>query len=98
MTIIKTFDTADQQKTFPKKYIVATVISLFALVLIEIWISNTVIAYSDKFEKLSVLEKNLKMENAILVNDIAANSSLKAIASKSAQLGFLKQQSIQYIR
>ena len=68
------------------------------LTLTEIWATNTVIAYGERFEKLSVLDKNLKTENQILENNIAKNSSLNSIASKSAQLGFYANQSIQYIR
>ena len=98
MTIIKTFDTGKEQKRFPKKYIVLTIISLFILTLVEIWVNNTVIAYGDKFERSSSLEKSLKMENQILENTIAESSSLNVIASESAKLGFYMPQSIEYIR
>ncbi len=98
MTIIKTFDTEKEQKRFPKKYIVLTIISLFMLTLIEIWVNNTVIAFGDKFEKSSSLEKSLKMENQLLENTIAQSSSLSVIATESAKLGFYKTQSIEYIR
>jgi len=98
MTIIKKFEPIEQKHKPYRKYIVLTIISLFTLTLIEIWVSNTVIAYGEKYEKLSTLEKNLKMENQILENEIAENSSLKTIASKSAELGFSTSQGIQYIR
>lgn len=98
MTIIKKFEPEEHKGKFPKKYIVLTIISLFTLILIEIWTNNTVIAYGERYEKLSTLEKNLEMENQILGNEIAANSSLNSIASKSAELGFSSLPSIQYIR
>ncbi len=98
MTIIKTFDTEKEQKKVPKKYIVLTVIGLFVLILVEIWVNNTVITYGDRFEKSSFLQKSLKMENQVLENTIAVNSSLQVIASESAKLGFYRQQSIEYIR
>lgn len=99
MTIIKTFDTSEEpQKSFPKRYFVFTIFGLIVLTLIEIWANNTVVSYGSKFEKLSILQKNLQMENLILQNDIAKNSSLVVIASKSAELGFSSTQSIQYIR
>lgn len=97
MTIIKKFDTSNKKK-FPKKYIILTIVGLFTLTLIEIWANNTAITFGDQYEKLSALEKNLKMENAILENDIAKNSSLQQVSSKAAQLGFSPQLSIQYIR
>ncbi len=98
MTIIKKFDPEENQKKFSKKYIILTALSLFTLTLIEIWVSNTMIAYGEKFEKLSALENNLKMENQVLENEIAKNAALVNIASKSAQLGFSSSQSILYIR
>jgi hypothetical protein len=98
MTIIKKFEPAEKKNKFPKKYIILATISLLFLTLIEIWASNTVVAFGEKYEKLSTIEKNLKIENLILENEIASNSSLKTIASKSAELGFSKLQSIQYIR
>lgn len=98
MTIIKTFDTEDTSKKFPKKFIILAALCLLVLTVVEVWASNTVIAYGEKYEKLSMLEKNLKMENQILENNIANNASLKTIASKSAQLGFSNHQSIKYIR
>lgn len=98
MTIIKTFETEKKQRKFPKKYIVLTIIILFMLTLTEIWVNNTVIAYGYKFDKSSSLEKSLRMENRILENTIAENSSLNVIASESAKLGFFSHQSIEYIR
>lgn len=98
MTIIKKFESIEQKKKFPRKYIVMAIIGLFSLTLMEIWVSNNVIAYGEKYEKLSVLEKNLKMENQILENKIAENSSLKIIASKGAELGLSRSEGIQYIR
>ncbi len=98
MTIIKTFEVQDSPKRFPKKYILFAAFILLSLTIVEIWASNTVVSFGEKYEKLSYLEKNLKIENQILENDIAENSSLRRIASKSAELGFSPQQSIQYIR
>lgn len=84
--------------TIYKKYSILVGLCIFGLILIEIRASNTVIAYSEKFEKLSNLEKSLKIENQILENEIASNASLKVISSKSAALGFSPKISIQYIR
>lgn len=98
MTIIKTFEPEEQKNKFPKKYIVLIVLTLFVLTVIEIWASNTVVTYGEKFEKLSALEKALNLENQILQNEIAKYTSLNSVASKSAELGFSKIESIQYIR
>ena len=98
MTIIKTFDTEENKNKFPKKYIILSILGLFMLTIIEIWASNTAVAFGESFEKLSLSEKNLKMENQILKNEIAKKTSLSNIASRSAELGFSVSQSIQYIR
>ena len=98
MTIIKTFETEDTKNKFSKKYIIFSLTGLLILTLIEIWVSNEAVAFGEKFEKLSILEKGLKMENQILENEIAKNTSLSSIATKSAQFGFSQAVSIQYIR
>mgnify|MGYP001561744553 FL=1 len=73
-------------------------VCFFVLMLVEIWAGNNVIAYGEKFEKLSTLQKTLNLENQILENEIAKKESLNNIASKSAELGFSDPESIQYIR
>lgn len=98
MTIIKKFEPEEQKSKFPKKYIILVTFSLLVLTIIEIWVNNTVVTYSDKFESLSKLSKSLDLENRVLENEIAQNNSLGSIASKSAQLGFSTPESIQYIR
>lgn len=98
MTIIKTFDTDENSGKIFGKYLYLVVISFFALIIIKIWANNAVIAYGEKYEKLAALEKNLRMENQILENEIAKNSSLGTVATKSAELGFSQSESIQYIR
>ncbi|MBI2596973.1 hypothetical protein HYW41_02340 [Candidatus Daviesbacteria bacterium] len=98
MTITKKFEPEGILKKYPKKYVIFTVFFLLALMLAEIYTSNNVTAYGDKFDKLSALEKSLQTENQILENEIAKDSSLKVVASKSAQLGFTNSQDIQYIR
>ncbi len=98
MTIIKKFEPIDSKKGFSKKYLSLVVACLFMLMLVEIWVSNNVVTYGEKFEKLSTISKTLSLENQILENEIAKFKSLNNIASKSAELGFLEPQSIQYIR
>lgn len=98
MTIIKKFEPVETKKRLSKKYLILVLIGIITLILVQIGVSNNVIAYGEKYDKLSVLEKSLSTENQILENEIAKYSSLKEIASKSAQLGFSTSQNIQYIR
>lgn len=99
MTIIKKFDTdAVIKQKFPKRWVILAVFCLLILGLLEIWVSNTTVIYGEKFEQMVALERVLAMENQILENEIAKNSSLISISSKSAELGFSPPSSIQYIR
>lgn len=98
MTIVKTFDQVEPKKGFSKKYAGLVGIALFILMIAEIWASNNVVTYGEKFEKLSMLAKTLNLENQVLENEIAKQQSLSNVASKSAELGFSEPESIQYIR
>lgn len=98
MTIIKKFEPEQPKNGFSKKLVISIAGCLLVLVLAEIWVSNTVITYGEKFEKLSNLQKALISENQILENEIAKEASLTNLSTKSAELGFSKLESIQYIR
>lgn len=97
MTIIKKFQPEDKKSFFSKKYVIFASIFIFFLAVLEIWASNTLVTYGDKLESLLRISKSVDLENKILENEIAKNSSLTGIASKSASLGFSKAESIQYI-
>ncbi len=97
MTIIKKFETQEKKSSLPKKYLIMASFLIFILAITEIWASNTLVTYGDKLDNLFRLSKGLEMENKILDNEIAKASSLAGIASKSAELGFSKADSIQYI-
>lgn len=98
MTIIKKFEPEEQKNTSSKKYFSLGIVFLLILMLAQIWASNSMAEYGEKFEKLSVLAKTLRMENQIFENEVAKRRSLANVASKSAELGFSAPESIQYIR
>lgn len=98
MTIIKKFDPDQYSQKFPKKYIVLVSIGLIILTLAEIWVSNTVISFGEKFENMVQVKQALKLEKQLLENEIAKYSSLNSVASQSAALGFSRYEKIQYIR
>lgn len=98
MTITKKFEIEEQKQSFPKKYMAGIIISIFVLTVVQIWANNTVVAYGEKFEELSSLKQTLNLENQVLENEIAQRTSITNLASKSAELGFSKAESIQYIR
>ncbi len=98
MTIIKKFEPEEPRNSSPRKYLVLIVAILFVLALTQIWVSNAVIMYGAKFDQLESLQANLLTQNQILENEIARQASLSNISSKSAELGFSSNLSIEYIR
>ena len=98
MTIIKKFDTEQSNKKASKKFIVPLGAILIVLIIVEIWVNNTLFSYGGKLQNISTLETALKMENQIIENDVAKHTSLTDVASESAKLGFSKVDNIQYIR
>lgn len=98
MTIIKKFDPVEPKKTLSKGYVILISLGLFILIVIEIWASNMIVNYGERYEKLSLMQQALNLENQILENNIAKQAALTSIASKSASLGFSRVESIQYIR
>ena len=98
MTIIKKFEPVEEKRKFSKKYAFFIGFSLIFLIVLEIWVENNLVLYGEKIERMSQMETVLKIENQILENEIATQSSLQNLASKSAELGFSKPEKIQYIR
>ncbi len=96
MTIIKKFET-QEKKSYPKKTIIIG-ISLMVLVILEIWVNNTMAEFGKKLNDITSSEQSLRLENQILENQIAKESSLSNIASESAILGFSRPKDVQYIR
>ena len=100
MTIIKTFEIEEQKPVNSKikKILIGLGAVFISVVLIKIWVSNTLLIYGEKFASISQMEQQLKMENLLLKNEIARLSSLHLIASRSAELGFSNVSNVQYIR
>lgn len=98
MTIIQKFEPEEKKSFINRKYIFGIVAILLILVLVEIWLSNSLAIYGKKLEKLADTTRKLGLQNQILQNEIAKGKSLTGIASKSAELGFSYPGSIKYIR
>lgn len=96
MTIIKKFET-QEKKSIPKKTILICG-CLIVLVILEIWVNNKVAQSGKKLDDINNLEQSLHLENQVLESQIAKESTLGKIASESAELGFLRPNTIQYLR
>lgn len=98
MTIIKKFEPEEKKSIYSKKYGVLIGLVLFVLTIVQIWTSNTIVTYGERYDNLSKLSKSLLMENQVLENEIAKEAAITNIALGAARLGFSKSESIQYIR
>lgn len=99
MTITRKLELEKEEKkiVFPKKTIILA--SFFiVLVVAEIWVSHTLVSFSQELKNIEQLKKNLSFENQFLENEIAGLSSLTRVASQSALHGFAKPKQVQYIR
>ncbi len=99
MTVTHKFETEVTNKyKFPKKLVAITVPFLVMLVLLEIWVSHSLVSFGEKYKDIEGLKRNLSEENQILENQIAMEGSLNKVASQSASLGLIKPSQVQYIR
>lgn len=71
---------------------------LIIVFILEIWMVNRLSTYGTKIEQLQEAEVNLKLENQILENQIAQNSSLAQIEERSSLLGFGNTKNLEYIK
>lgn len=84
--------------TKSKKYIYLACLGLLLLGVLEIWINNTLVTFGAKYEKITMLQEELMLENQLLEEDLAIELSLVNIATKSVGLGFLKPKDVKYLR
>jgi len=73
--------------------------AVFLLIfLLEIWIGNQLSVYGNKIAELKQAKANLTLENQILENTIAQNSSLSYIEKKAQEFGFENIKNLEYIK
>lgn len=80
------------------KYIIFGMIFFLTTFSLEIWIVNRLSTYGDKIQELKVAEAKLELENQIIANSIAKDSSMIALEKKAAELGFGSINQIEYIK
>jgi len=99
MTVIHKFETEEKNKSkLPKRFSAVLGFGLIVLVVLEIWVSHSLNSFGEKYQNIESLQKTLSLENEVLENEIAKESSISKIASQSASLGFSSPTNIQYIR
>lgn len=76
---------------------IAVVFILVALSL-ELWTANRLSTYGDKIQGFKDVQAHLELENQVLENIIARESSLNVLEKRAALLGFSSVKTFQYLR
>lgn len=80
-----------------KIYIVSAILILMAVV-VEIWTVNRLATLGQQLSSLDQAKASLTLENQVLENKIAQDSSLQKIESESKDLGLQPTKNIQYLK
>lgn len=80
-----------------KRLVKIAVVFVFAVLALELWTVNRLSTYGDKIQSLKESQARLELENQVLENTIAQESSLHVIEKRAAALGFGSIKSYQYL-
>jgi hypothetical protein len=101
MTIIHKFDTNKYEERKinwrGRRLSGVVILSIIALIVVEIWVSHTVATFGEKFSSIESVKRTIASENRFLEEEIAKNSAMQYVASQSATLGFTHPKDIKYI-
>lgn len=81
-----------------RRVLIFLAISLFVLVIFEIWVLNRLSTFGEQIVKIEISSRELIKENQFLENQIAELASLKVIEIKARLLRFTKSKKYEYIR
>ena len=95
MTFFARFET---ENFFRRKLLIFVAILVVLAVILEIWVVNRLSTYGEKISKLEETKSMLTLENKILENEIAKNSSLSNMEKYTKNSGFEKIKDIQYLK
>ncbi len=80
-----------------KRHIGMVLLLVIPLIVIEIWAVNRLSTYGEQISKLEETRAALEIENKILENKIAKETSLLNMVSLSSQLGFEVALNVEYL-
>ncbi|MFH0937016.1 MAG: hypothetical protein V1808_01860 [Candidatus Daviesbacteria bacterium] len=91
-----------QEEERPKKRLLkvirVTVVLVLVIFFLEIWMMTRLSTYGNKIQELKQTKDAITLENQILENTIAKNSSLNLVEKKASQLGFGSIKNLEYIK
>lgn len=74
------------------------VVLVILMITVEVWLVNRLSSYGNEIEELSRMEGKIKLENHLLINEIAGRSSLSQVEKKAAGIGFSPIKTLVHIR
>lgn len=83
---------------FKKRIFLTLGISIISLTILEIWVVNRLSTYGEQLSKLKDAKSSLLIENQVLENQIAQETSLYYVEQNSKNLGFAKIKNIEYLK
>lgn len=92
------FTRLETENLFRRKLLLFVALLIVLTVILEIWVVNRLSTYGGKISKLEETKAMLTLENKILENEIAKNSSLFNMEKYSKNLSFEKIKDIQYLK
>ena len=81
-----------------RRILIFLAISLFVLVIFEIWVLNRLSTFGEQIVKIEISSGELKKENQLLENQVAEMTSLLVIEAKARMLGLSKSKRYEYIK
>lgn len=71
-------------------------VTILIIITLEVWMVNRLSTFGKKIQQLKEIQANLHLENQVLENELAQNTSLLIVEEKAASLGFEPIKNITY--
>lgn len=84
-------------KTKAKRLLKIAVVFILAIISLELWTVNRLSTYGDKIQGLKEAQARVELENQVLENVIAEESSLNVLEKRATLLGFESVKTFQYL-
>lgn len=80
-----------------KRLLKVAVVFILVILSLELWTANRLSTYGDKIQGLKDAQARLELENQVLGNVIAQESSLNVLEKRAVLLGFGSVKTFQYL-
>jgi len=81
-----------------RKMLIALSIILPLLIILQIWVTNRLSTSGERISYIERLKSELMLENQLLENQIAIQSSLMMVRKYAGNLGFIPSREVEYLK